>query len=132
MKRFMLLAGLLALALSAGPASAERRTSGERRTPRGRHATVESRSSEDTHPSTERHASAGRHRNSRRTPVLVPRGFPVHRAFPHVVVRAPRHRFADTPHAGLFPSEEMPHMDAWLSKPVDPSTLLRKVKELLN
>jgi adenylate cyclase len=39
---------------------------------------------------------------------------------------------ADTPHANLFPMEEMPHMDAWLSKPVDPDTLLRKVKELLN
>ena len=38
---------------------------------------------------------------------------------------------ADTPHAGLFPMEEQPHMDAWLSKPVDPSTLLKKVAELL-
>jgi CheY-like chemotaxis protein len=39
---------------------------------------------------------------------------------------------ADTPHAGLFPMEEQPHMDAWLSKPVDPSTLLKKVGELLS
>jgi CheY-like chemotaxis protein len=38
---------------------------------------------------------------------------------------------ADTPHAGLFPMEAQPHMDAWLSKPVDPSTLLKKVAELL-
>ena len=38
---------------------------------------------------------------------------------------------ADTPHAGLFPMEEQPHMDAWLSKPVDPTTLLKKVEELL-
>ncbi len=38
---------------------------------------------------------------------------------------------ADTPHAGLFPMEEQPHMDAWLSKPVDPATLLGKVEELL-
>ncbi len=38
---------------------------------------------------------------------------------------------ADTPHARLFPMEEQPHMDAWLSKPVDPSTLLAKVAELL-
>ena len=38
---------------------------------------------------------------------------------------------ADTPHAGLFPMEQQPHMDAWLSKPVDPSTLLKKVAELL-
>lgn len=39
---------------------------------------------------------------------------------------------ADTPHAGLFPTEEMVHMDAWLSKPVDPKTLLQKVNELLS
>ena len=38
---------------------------------------------------------------------------------------------ADTPHAGLFPMEEQPHMDAWLSKPVDPTALLKKVAELL-
>jgi adenylate cyclase len=38
---------------------------------------------------------------------------------------------AGTPHAGLFPTEEQPHMDAWLSKPVDPKTLLAKVAELL-
>jgi CheY-like chemotaxis protein len=38
---------------------------------------------------------------------------------------------ADTPHAGLFPMEEQPHMDAWLSKPVDPQTLLAKVAELI-
>lgn len=39
---------------------------------------------------------------------------------------------ADTPHAQMFPMEEMPHMDAWLSKPVDPKTLLAKVAELLS
>jgi adenylate cyclase len=38
---------------------------------------------------------------------------------------------ADTQHAQLFPMEETPHMDAWLSKPVDPATLLGKVAELL-
>jgi CheY-like chemotaxis protein len=38
---------------------------------------------------------------------------------------------ADTPHARLFPMEEQPHMDAWLSKPVDPATLLAKVGQLL-
>jgi hypothetical protein len=27
--------------------------------------------------------------------------------------------------------DEQPHMDAWLSKPIDPSTLLAKVAELL-
>ena len=39
---------------------------------------------------------------------------------------------ADTPYAHVFPMEEQPHMDAWLSKPVDPKTLLKKVAELLN
>jgi CheY-like chemotaxis protein len=38
---------------------------------------------------------------------------------------------AYTPHAGLFPTEQMVHMDAWLSKPVDPKGLLSKVAELL-
>ena len=39
---------------------------------------------------------------------------------------------ADTPHAGLFPTDEQLHMDAWLSKPVDPKVLLSKVAELLS
>lgn len=38
---------------------------------------------------------------------------------------------AETPHAGLFPLEDRLHMDAWVSKPVNPSELLRKVDELL-
>lgn len=38
---------------------------------------------------------------------------------------------AETPYAHVFPMGEQPHMDAWLSKPVDPSTLLAKVAELL-
>ncbi|MBK9096235.1 MAG: response regulator [Anaerolineae bacterium] len=38
---------------------------------------------------------------------------------------------AETPHAGLFPLEDRLHMDAWLSKPVNPGELLRKVEELL-
>lgn len=38
---------------------------------------------------------------------------------------------AETPYAHVFPMEEQPHMDAWLSKPVDPRTLLNKVAELL-
>jgi CheY-like chemotaxis protein len=38
---------------------------------------------------------------------------------------------ASTPHAHLFPMDEQPHMDAWLSKPIDPATLLAKVAELL-
>jgi len=39
---------------------------------------------------------------------------------------------ADTPYAHVFPMDEQPHMDAWLSKPVDPKVLLNKVAELLN
>ncbi len=39
---------------------------------------------------------------------------------------------ADTPYAHVFPMEQQPHMDAWLSKPVDPKVLLNKVAELLN
>ncbi len=38
---------------------------------------------------------------------------------------------ADTPYAHVFPMEEQPHMDAWLSKPVEPRALLNKVAELL-
>lgn len=38
---------------------------------------------------------------------------------------------AETPHAGLFSLEDRLHMDAWLSKPVNPSELLHKVEELL-
>jgi CheY-like chemotaxis protein len=39
---------------------------------------------------------------------------------------------AETAHADLFPTLETPHMDAWLSKPVDPKVLLSKVAELLS
>lgn len=38
---------------------------------------------------------------------------------------------AETPYAHVFPMEEQPHMDAWLSKPVDPKVLLTKVAQLL-
>ena len=38
---------------------------------------------------------------------------------------------AETPYAHIFPMGEQPHMDAWLSKPVDPKVLLAKVAELL-
>lgn len=38
---------------------------------------------------------------------------------------------AETPYAHVFPMEQQPHMDAWLSKPVDPKSLLNKVAELL-
>jgi CheY-like chemotaxis protein len=39
---------------------------------------------------------------------------------------------AETPYAHVFPMDEQPHMDAWLSKPVDPKVLLNKVAELLS
>ena len=38
---------------------------------------------------------------------------------------------AETPYAHVFPMGEQPHMDVWLSKPVDPKVLLAKVAELL-
>ena len=38
---------------------------------------------------------------------------------------------AETPYAHVFPMGEQPHMDAWMSKPVDPKVLLAKVAELL-
>lgn len=38
---------------------------------------------------------------------------------------------AETPYAHVFPMGEQPHMDAWLSKPVDPKVLLDKVSQLL-
>ena len=38
---------------------------------------------------------------------------------------------AETPYAGVFPMDQQPHMDAWLSKPVDPKVLLNKVGKLL-
>jgi adenylate cyclase len=38
---------------------------------------------------------------------------------------------AETPYAHVFPMGEQPHMDAWLSKPVDPKVLLAKVADLL-
>ena len=38
---------------------------------------------------------------------------------------------AETPYAHVFPMEEQPHMDAWLSKPVEPKVLLAKVAQLL-
>ena len=38
---------------------------------------------------------------------------------------------AETPYAEVFPMDQQPHMDAWLSKPVDPKVLLNKVGKLL-
>jgi CheY-like chemotaxis protein len=53
---------------------------------------------------------------------------PAARFMPVIMVSS----IAETPHARLFPMDEQPHMDAWLSKPVDPQALLAKVAELLS
>lgn len=37
----------------------------------------------------------------------------------------------DSPHAGMFPTDEYIPMDAWIAKPVDPDRLLEKVTRLL-
>jgi CheY-like chemotaxis protein len=37
----------------------------------------------------------------------------------------------DTQYATVFPTEEYVHMDAWISKPVDPDDLLKKVARCL-
>ena len=37
----------------------------------------------------------------------------------------------DTRYAAVFPTEEYVHMDAWISKPVDPDDLLKKVARCL-
>jgi CheY-like chemotaxis protein len=39
---------------------------------------------------------------------------------------------ADSEHAGMFPTDEDIHIDCWLSKPVPPKELVRKVKSLLS
>jgi CheY-like chemotaxis protein len=38
---------------------------------------------------------------------------------------------SDTEHAAVFPTDEYIHMDAWISKPVKPDDLLRKVERTL-
>jgi CheY-like chemotaxis protein len=52
---------------------------------------------------------------------------PVAKDIPVIMVSS----IAETPYAGVFPMEEQPHMNAWLSKPVDPKALLAKVAKLL-
>lgn len=38
---------------------------------------------------------------------------------------------ANTDYAALFPTDEYLHMDAFLSKPIDPGTLMKKVHRIL-
>ncbi|MEM4725238.1 MAG: response regulator [Candidatus Hadarchaeum sp.] len=38
---------------------------------------------------------------------------------------------ADSPHAGLFPTDEYIPIDAWISKPVQPNDLLHKVAQFV-
>jgi CheY-like chemotaxis protein len=52
---------------------------------------------------------------------------PVAKDVPVIMVSS----IAETPYAEVFPMDEQPHMDAWLSKPVDPKVLLAKVSQLL-
>jgi CheY-like chemotaxis protein len=37
----------------------------------------------------------------------------------------------DTEHAAVFPTDEYVHMDGWITKPIRPEDLLRKVRRLL-
>ena len=39
---------------------------------------------------------------------------------------------ADTEYASVFPTDQYVHMDAWISKPVDPQSLLRMVRQHLH
>jgi CheY-like chemotaxis protein len=52
---------------------------------------------------------------------------PAARDMPVIMVSS----IAETPYAEVFPMDQQPHMDAWLSKPVDPKVLLNKVGKLL-
>jgi CheY-like chemotaxis protein len=52
---------------------------------------------------------------------------PVAKDIPVIMVSS----IAETPYAEVFPMDQQPHMDAWLSKPVDPKVLLAKVGQLL-
>jgi CheY-like chemotaxis protein len=38
----------------------------------------------------------------------------------------------DSPHAEMFPTDEYIPMNAWITKPIDPEDLLKKVTHLLN
>jgi CheY-like chemotaxis protein len=38
---------------------------------------------------------------------------------------------SDTEHAAVFPTDEYIHMDAWISKPVQPDDLLKKIERIL-
>jgi two-component system alkaline phosphatase synthesis response regulator PhoP len=38
---------------------------------------------------------------------------------------------ADTEHAAVFPTDGYVHMDAWITKPIKPEDLLKKVKQSL-
>lgn len=38
---------------------------------------------------------------------------------------------ADTEHAGAFPTEGDLHMDAWITKPIKPDALLKKIEQFL-
>lgn len=52
---------------------------------------------------------------------------PVLKDVPVVMVSS----ITDSPHAGLFPTDEYIPIDAWISKPVQPNDLLRKVAQFI-
>jgi len=49
------------------------------------------------------------------------------KALPVIMVSS----ITDTRYASMFPTDEYVHMDAWISKPVDPDDLLKKVARCL-
>jgi two-component system sensor histidine kinase/response regulator len=52
---------------------------------------------------------------------------PEHKDTPIIMVSS----IADSEYAGMFPTDEAMHIDYWLSKPVPPKELVRKVNSLL-
>ena len=49
------------------------------------------------------------------------------RKIPIIVVSS----ITDSPHAGMFPTDEYLPIDVWISKPVQPDDLLKKVEQCL-
>lgn len=52
---------------------------------------------------------------------------PVLKRVPIIMVSS----IADSPHAGMFPTDEYIPIDAWISKPVQPDDLLKKVAQFI-
>ncbi|MBC7262997.1 MAG: response regulator [Chloroflexi bacterium] len=54
-------------------------------------------------------------------------GDPVLKQVPIIMVSS----ITDSPHAGMFPTDEYIPIDAWISKPVQPDDLLKKVAQYI-